>query len=111
MISALAPHIATIARKLLGEPNRTFSSRDEWRYGNKGSLVIEITGEKQGEWYDFENEVGGGPFAFIKTYARVDDEGARKWIASELGIKDDPPPIPAASAIITLAKTELCSFR
>jgi hypothetical protein len=90
-MTSLAPYIETIAHKLLGEPNRKFPSRDQWRYGKKGSLSIEITGQKQGEWFDHEHEVGGGPFALIKTYARLDDEGARKWIADELGIKDDPP--------------------
>jgi RecA-family ATPase len=88
----LAPHIATIARRLLGAPNPKFPSRDQWRYGNNGSLAIEVTGEKQGEWFDHEKKVGGGPFTLIKTYAQVDDEGARKWIADELGLKDDPPP-------------------
>jgi putative DNA primase/helicase len=92
-MTELASYIETIARRLLGEPNRkSFPCRDEWRYGTHGSLVIQMTGEKQGEWYDHENQVGGGSFAFIKTYARVDDKGARKWIADELGIKDDPSP-------------------
>jgi hypothetical protein len=90
MTTSLAPYIETIARRLLGEPNRkAFPCRDEWRYGTKGSLSIQMTGEKQGEWFDHEREIGGGPFTFIKEYARVDDEGARKWIADELGLKDN----------------------
>jgi hypothetical protein len=91
MSASLAPYIEDIARRLLGAPNPKYSSRDEWRYGAKGSLSIKITGEEQGSWFDHENQVGGGPFAFIKTYARLDDEGARKWIAAELGLEDDPP--------------------
>ena len=90
-MNALDSHIETIARRLLGEPNPKFSTRDQWRYGNKGSLSVEIIGEKRGQWFDHEDEVGGGPFAFIKRYAGLDDAGARKWIADELGIKDDPP--------------------
>ena len=88
---ALDSHIETIARRLLGEPNPKFGTHDQWRYGNKGSLSIEITGEKRGQWFDHETDVGGGPFAFIKKYAGLDDAGARQWIADELGIKDDPP--------------------
>src|SRR6516164_866401 len=92
MTTSLAPYIETIARRLLGEPNRkSFPCRDDWRYGAKGSLSIQMTGEKQGDWYDHENAIGGGPFAFIKHYGRFDDDGARQWIASELGLKDDPP--------------------
>ena len=90
-MNALDSHIETIARRLLGEPNPKFSTRDQWRYGNKGSLSVEIIGEKRSQWFDHEDEVGGGPFAFIKRYAGLDDAGARKWIADELGIKDDPP--------------------
>jgi len=87
----LAPHIATIARRLLGAPNSRYSTHDQWRYGNKGSLAIEIAGEKQGDWFDHEQKVGGGPFTLIKRETGLDNEGVRKWIADELGLRDDPP--------------------
>jgi hypothetical protein len=87
----VAPYIEDIARRLLGAPNPKFPHRNEWRYGTKGSLAVQLTGEKRGCWYDHENEVGGGPFTFIKTYGHLDDDGARKWIADELGIKNNTP--------------------
>ena len=44
-----------VALKLLGEPKT--KKPTEWRYGNKGSLVVNI---EAATWWDFENDVGGG---------------------------------------------------
>lgn len=52
----------SLARHLLGEPNRALSSKQQWRYGNKGSLAIEIAGQKAGTWFDHEEGVGGKLF-------------------------------------------------
>ena len=46
-----------VARRLLGEPTRTL--RGEWRYGNKGSLKVNLSGHPHaGKWYCFESGAG-----------------------------------------------------
>jgi len=50
-----------VALKLLGEPKT--KKPTEWRYGNKGSLVVNI---EAATWWDFENDVGGGLVDLIK---------------------------------------------
>src|SRR5262249_52618732 len=51
-----------VALKLLGEPTK--KTKHEWRYGNKGSLSINID---KGVWTDFENNADGGVLELI-TY-------------------------------------------
>jgi hypothetical protein len=43
-----------VARRLLGEPAQKRGS--EWRYGSRGSLVIDL---KKGRWFDHEANEGG----------------------------------------------------
>ena len=44
-----------IAIELLGEP--TSKKSDEWRWGRKGSLVLNL---ESASWYDHEADQGGG---------------------------------------------------
>jgi hypothetical protein len=57
--------IETLARKFYGEPNRHLSNAKELRFGNNGSLKIDL---KKGTWFDFEDDVGGGVLALIKRH-------------------------------------------
>jgi putative DNA primase/helicase len=50
-----------VALRLLGEPNQ--KRGDEWRYGNRGSLSIDLT---NGRWFDHEANKGGGVFDLIR---------------------------------------------
>ena len=53
--------IDVVAKHYLGEP---FSKSDrEWRYGNKGSLSIDLNKDA---WFDHEAAEGGGVVDFIK---------------------------------------------
>jgi hypothetical protein len=61
----LRPHIETIVRALLGEPNRQLSTRQTLRFGTNGSLVVEISGRKAGRWYSHEEKRGGGPWDLL----------------------------------------------
>src|SRR5437667_12787817 len=80
----LAERPEDLARRLLGEPNAGLSDRRQLRYGNHGSLVIELAGKKRGLWYDHEAGKGGGPFQLIeRELGRV---GAREWACAFLGI-------------------------
>ena len=55
----LAP---SVALEVLGEPNK--KSGTEWRWGNKGSFVLNLN---EGTFYDFEADEGGGLLWFIKS--------------------------------------------
>jgi putative DNA primase/helicase len=56
---------ADLATHLLGHPNRLMSSKRQLRFGNKGSLSVEISGAKAGLWYDHESGEGGDLFSLI----------------------------------------------
>jgi hypothetical protein len=47
------------ARRLFGEPNKFLSSSRQLRFGKKGSLAVELAGEKAGVWFDHEAQKGG----------------------------------------------------
>ena len=64
-----------VALRLLGEP--TQKQGHEWRYRNRGSLVIDI---KKGTWFDHEANVGGGVFDLIR---RQGHEQPAAWLRSE----------------------------
>ena len=51
----LNERIGELARELLGEPNRSHSTRQQLRFVTHGSIAVEIAGAKQGQWYDHEN--------------------------------------------------------
>jgi hypothetical protein len=53
-----------VALGLLGEPNRELSRGPEWRYGSKGSMLVDVD---KGTWFNFELNVGGGVLDLIKN--------------------------------------------
>ena len=64
-----------VVLRLLGEP--TQKQGNEWRYGSRGSLSIDI---KKGSWFDHEANVGGGVFDLIR---RQGYEQPAAWLRSE----------------------------
>ena len=64
-----------VALRLLGEPTQKHGN--EWRYGGRGSLVIDL---KKGSWFDHEANVGGGVFDLIRRQG-YDQPAA--WLRSE----------------------------
>jgi hypothetical protein len=85
-----------IARNELGEPNRALSKRDEWRWGNQGSLSLMIAGPKVGSWFDHENRVGGGPWEFLKAKVGLSsDEACREYLERHFGPIEDEPGVVA----------------
>jgi putative DNA primase/helicase len=55
-----------IVRSFLGEPNRHLSTKRQLRWGQKGSLKLDLTGPFKGLWFDYENDVGGDIISFLK---------------------------------------------
>jgi putative DNA primase/helicase len=64
-----------VALRLLGEPAQKHGH--EWRYGNRGSLAVDIT---KGRWFDHEANRGGGVFDLIR---RQGHEQPAAWLRSE----------------------------
>ena len=73
MIPDLSGHIGDIARRLLGEPNKALSTRMTLRFGNHGSIAVEVSGPKRGQWYDHEHEVGGGSWEMLHIIGGFDN--------------------------------------
>ncbi len=55
-----------LARRYLGKPNRAMSTRAQLRFGAKGSLAVEIAGDKAGVWWDFGADEGGDLLDLIR---------------------------------------------
>jgi hypothetical protein len=71
-----------VALRLLGEPAQKHGH--EWRYGNRGSLSIDIA---KGHWFDHEANAGGGVFDLIR---RQGHEQPATWLRRE-GLLATPP--------------------
>jgi hypothetical protein len=83
-MSSLVQHTSAIARLLLGEPNKGLSKKTELRFGNNGSMSVDLL---KGTWYDNELKEGGGIVDLIKRGGHE----PREWLASH-GFGDDPRP-------------------
>ena len=57
----------SFVERLLGRPNERLSSATEWRYGNKGSLVVSLSGDNRGHWHNFETGEFGDLLALIQN--------------------------------------------
>lgn len=88
-----------VARRLLGVPNPRLSSRDEWRYGSRGSLSVKVGGEHRGTWSDHEAGSGGGVLDLVARVKGGDRRAANDWLKAEFDLSDDRP-APAARARI-----------
>ena len=86
MSTTLADHAETIARALLGEPNKDHTTKSQLRYGDNGALAIEIAGKKAGTWYDHARETGGGMPELVEHRRSCSRADALEWLAS-IGIK------------------------
>lgn len=80
-----------VAQRLLGEPNRNLSSKAELRYGNHGSLSVDII---NGTWFDHEAGKGGGVLDLIAYKTGRDANGAAggavDWLREERILADEP---------------------
>ena len=83
--------MATVARLLFGDPDDT--KGDNWRYGNHGSLSIDV---KRGIWVDHEasegsRHVGGGVIDLIQREicnGTKDEAAALQWLVNQGLIED-----------------------
>jgi putative DNA primase/helicase len=73
-LDAAAPDAALA---LLGEPSQR--RRNQWRWGRRGSLSVEVGGVKRGTWCDHEAGTGGDMLALVQRQHRGDMRAAIKW--------------------------------
>ena len=66
-----------VVAHLLGPPNPRRSRGRRWRYGNKGSLSVDLD---KATFYDFEAQVGGGLSKLIERRIDGDWKAARRWL-------------------------------
>lgn len=90
MTDAFSPHMETVAKALLGEPNRALSSKSEMRFGNRGSMSVDLD---KGTWYDNEAGEGGGVLALVKRQTGLTNGRAVSYLREDLSIpiEDDRP--------------------
>jgi hypothetical protein len=85
-----AAMIERVALRILGQPNSKMSTRDELRFGTKGSLSVKIGGRDAGTWYDHEKLVGGGTLDLaVQKNGCANRKEAVEWIKKTFGLKDD----------------------
>jgi hypothetical protein len=77
-----------VALALLGEPNSMLSKppRDV-RYGSHGSLSVDF---ENGQFFDHENNVGGGVLDLIGHKTGCDHSGAMSWLRAQ-GLLNESP--------------------
>lgn len=75
--TTLAAMMPIVAAALLGDPNPRLSTEASWRYGSKGSLVVD---PHAGVFYDFEAGIGGGVIGLVNHVRRVDQRKAVAFI-------------------------------
>lgn len=68
--------IGQVARILLGEPNARLSSAHELRYGQHGSLSVDLI---KGVWHDHETGEGGGAFDLVARETKCPISESPDW--------------------------------
>lgn len=79
----LSARIEALARDLLGEPS--LRTARTWRFGRKGSLVVNVAGARVGRWYSFEAGRGGDALDLVAWARQTDVRGALSFARAWLG--------------------------
>lgn len=82
----LGERMEELALHLLGTPNKKLSTRDELRFGNRGSMSVNIGGAEPGVWFDHEAGKGGGALELIQHVQHCDLKEACAWAEDWLGL-------------------------
>ena len=82
---SLEKQAETIVERLLGRPNEKLSSSKEWRYGNKGSLVISMTQAKRGLWKSFETGESGNLISLLQKELGLNFPETLKYASNMFG--------------------------
>ena len=75
-----AAHAGDVARALFGEPSKESIKRNDWRWGNKGSLSVNV---KKGVYTDHEKGEYGGIYDLIQRELHLSGKEAVEWLRKE----------------------------
>ncbi|CAL7959125.1 conserved hypothetical protein [Gammaproteobacteria bacterium] len=75
----------SFVERILGRPNERLSSAAEWRYGSKGSLVINMSGGKKGLWHNFETGEFGNLLTLMQKEIGLSFYETLKYASNMLG--------------------------
>jgi P4 family phage/plasmid primase-like protien len=78
-----AEMIGPVARRLFGDPNAALSTKDQLRFGSRGSLAVEVRGAMRGTWFDHEANVGGGVLDMVRQKKGLTNGEAMEWLRAE----------------------------
>ena len=81
----LSNHAEQVVESLLGESNRALSSKDEYRYGRKGSLAISMQGDSRGTWFNFESQEKGNLIHLIQNTLGLTFKEALAYASNKTG--------------------------
>ncbi|MBT5389556.1 MAG: hypothetical protein HOL16_02455, partial [Alphaproteobacteria bacterium] len=76
-----------IAIDLLGEPNARMCTKSSLRFGQKGSIVVNIAGLSEGLWKDFERDEGGDIFKLIGREKGKDFKESVDYLSKLLNVE------------------------
>jgi len=86
----LRARVPELAVELLGQPS--FKTRQEWRWGRKGSLSVVVGGARAEMWFDHEEGRGGRFSDLVGRDLGMAREDATDWIADRIGVAALPWP-------------------
>lgn len=75
----LKTHMEPLFYRLFPE-GPTRKERGNFRFGAKGSLSVAHSGDKIGQFYDFERQEGGGPLKLIQRELGLGSIEAKEWV-------------------------------
>src|SRR5918998_517369 len=88
----LCARAVDVATALLGPSNKALGTRDEMRWGRRGSLSMELRGPKHGLWRDHETGDGGDLFDLIVNRRGGTFAEAKAWVRALLRMPAPPMP-------------------
>ena len=77
------------ALEILGDPPTRYTN--EWRYGNRGSLVVNVSGPRAGQWKCWETNAGGGVLDFIESHLGLERQQAWQWLQARRLVDSETP--------------------
>lgn len=84
---AIAARMGDVAHELLGVPNDELSTRNELRYGSRGSLAVDL---RKGVWSDFERGAAGGVVDLVVDRRGGTKDEAIEWLRERGHIEKTP---------------------
>lgn len=83
MNTQLSQRITSLAVALLGNPS--YRRPMEWRYGEKHHFLINVSGDRQGWWHNFESGESGDALQLVKNYTGYKGKDLSNWVKSFIG--------------------------